>query len=120
MHRIFISSVQKELANERRALKDYLQGDPLLRRFFEVFLFEDLPASDRRVDEVYLREVERCAIYLGLFGRDYGFEDQSGVSPTEREFVHATECGKERLLFVVGSDDAGRHPKMLNLIRRAG
>jgi ATP-dependent DNA helicase RecG len=44
---IFISSVQKELAAERRALKDYIHGDPLLRRFFEVFLFEDLPASDR-------------------------------------------------------------------------
>ncbi len=44
---IFISSVQKELQPERRAIKDYVQGDPLLRRFFEVFLFEDLPASDR-------------------------------------------------------------------------
>ena len=120
MHRIFISSVQKELAAERRALKDYIQGDPLLRRFFEVFLFEDLPASDRRSDEVYLAEVDRCAIYLGLFGRKYGFEDRSGVSPTEREFVRATERGKERLVFVIGSDDAGRDPKMLNLIRQAG
>jgi hypothetical protein len=31
--RIFISSVQKEFATERRALRDYLQGDPLLRSF---------------------------------------------------------------------------------------
>ena len=46
--RIFVSSVQKELAAERRALKDYIQGDPLLGRFFDVFLFEDLPASGRR------------------------------------------------------------------------
>jgi hypothetical protein len=45
MERIFISSVQKELAAERKALKQYIQGDALLRRFFEVFLFEDLPAS---------------------------------------------------------------------------
>lgn len=45
MHRLFISSVQKELAAERRALKDYIHGDALLRRFFEVFLFEDLLAS---------------------------------------------------------------------------
>jgi len=34
MERIFISSVQKELATERRALKEYIQGDALLRRFF--------------------------------------------------------------------------------------
>jgi hypothetical protein len=47
---IFLSSVQKEFAAERVALRDFLQGDPLLRRFFEPVLFEDLPASDRRAD----------------------------------------------------------------------
>jgi hypothetical protein len=47
---IFISSVQKELAEERRAVKAFVEGDPLLRRYFTVFLFEDLPASDRRAD----------------------------------------------------------------------
>ncbi|PYJ51280.1 MAG: transcriptional regulator [Verrucomicrobia bacterium] len=119
VHRIFISSVQKEFAAERRALKDYIEGDPLLRRFFEVFLFEDLPASDRRADDVYLAEVDRSAIYLGLFGREYGVEDSSGVSPTEREFIHATERAKERLVFIVGADDSNRHPKMQNLIRMA-
>ena len=75
---LFISSVQKELADDRRALKEYVHGDPLLRRFFEVFLFEDLPASDRRADEVYLHEVEQSAIYVGLFGNDYGYEDAEG------------------------------------------
>jgi len=44
--RIFISSVQKEFADERAALRDYLRGDALMRRFFEVFLFEDVPAAD--------------------------------------------------------------------------
>jgi hypothetical protein len=57
--RIFISSVQKEFADERQALKAYLLGDALLSRFFDVFLFEDLPASDRRVDVAYLDEVVR-------------------------------------------------------------
>jgi len=45
--RIFISSVQTKFAQERKALSDYLRGDPLMRRFFDVFLFEDVPASDR-------------------------------------------------------------------------
>ena len=118
--RIFISSVQRELASERAALRDYLRGDALMRRFFDVFLFEDLPASDNRADDVYLSEVERCDIYLGLFGNDYGFEDAQGVSPTEREFDCATMLGKPRLIFVHGADDSARHPKMLQLIRRAG
>lgn len=51
--RIFISSVQQELAAERRAVKDFVHNDALLRQHYEVFLFEDLPARDRRADAVY-------------------------------------------------------------------
>jgi hypothetical protein len=82
--RIFISNVQKEFVEERAALRDYLRGDPLFQRFFDVFLFEDVPAIDRRADEVYLHEVERCDIYVGLFGEEYGKEDEKGYSPTHR------------------------------------
>jgi ATP-dependent DNA helicase RecG len=45
---LFISGVQKELQEERRAVKAFVEGDPLLRRYFTAFLFEDLPAGDRR------------------------------------------------------------------------
>jgi ATP-dependent DNA helicase RecG len=84
--RLFLSSVQKEFAAERAALCDYLRGDALMRRFSEPFLFEEVPAADRRADEVYLDEVERCDLYVGLLGDEYGFEDAQGVSPTQREF----------------------------------
>lgn len=97
-----------------------MRGDALLSRFFEVFLFEELPASDRRADDVYLDEVDRCDVYAGLFGDAYGSEDGQGVSPTEREFDRATVRGKLRLVFVKGADDTQRHPKMLALIRKAG
>ena len=117
---IFISSVQKELVQERRAVKDFVHADPLLSRFFEVFLFEDLPAADLRADAVYLSEVDRCTLYLGLFGNDYGFEDAQGISPTEREFDRATALGKPRLIYVRGADDTARHPKMRALVRKAG
>ncbi|MYK89111.1 MAG: DUF4062 domain-containing protein [Acidobacteria bacterium] len=117
--RIFISSVQREFAREREHLRDYLRGDPLMRRFFEVFLFEDVAASDRRPDEVYLDEVEGCEIYVGLFGTDYGFEDAHGISPTEREFDRATRLEKHRLIFLKGPDGSDRHPKMRALIGRA-
>ena len=116
--RIFISSVQGEFAEERAALRDYIRGDPLIRRFFDVFLFEDAPASDRRPDHLYLDEVERCDIYVGLFGTNYGSEDDKGVSPTEREFDHATAAGVHRLIFVKATGDA-RHPKMQALIGKA-
>ena len=117
--RIFISSVQREFAQEREALRDYLRGDPLMRRFFDVFLFEDVPALDRRPDALYLDEVQQSDIYVGLFGNDYGSEDTDGISPTEREFDQATESGVQRLIFVKGTDDSGRHPKMQALIQKA-
>lgn len=120
--KIFISSVQKELAQERAALRNYLRGDALLSRFFEVFLFEETPAADRRADNCYfyLEEVQHCDIYLGIFADEYGWEDTEGFSPTHREFRKATELGKTRLIYVKGSDDAHRHPKMKALVGEAG
>lgn len=118
--RVFISSVQKEFAEVRANLKTFLLGDAVLRRFIaEVFLFEELPASDRRADEVYLDEVSRSDIYLGIFGNEYGFEDVEGLSPTEREYAQATRKHKTRLIYVWGSDNDLRSPKMLALIRKA-
>jgi predicted HTH transcriptional regulator len=116
---IFVSSVQKELAPERRAVHDYVRGDALLRRYFDVFLFEDLPATDRRPDDLYLDKVDKCTVYLGILGNEYGSEDAQGISPTEREFDRATKRGKYRLLFVKGNDDKARHPKMRKLMGKA-
>lgn len=100
---IFVSSVQNELAAERRAVAEFIRGHGLLGRFFDVFLFEELPATDRRSDDLYLEKVDRATIYLGLFGHEYGSEDEEGVSPTEREFNRATRKGKRRLVFIQGN-----------------
>jgi len=119
-YKIFISGVQKELKTERQALRGYIHSDPLLGQFFEVFLFELQPASDRRADDVYLEEVKSSDIYLGLFESNYGSEDGKGQSPTHREFLLATKLGKPRLIFIKSDGDSQRHPKMLDLIRSAG
>ena len=84
-----------------------------------MFLFEDAPASDRRPDELYLNEVETCDIYVGLFGDDYGTEDEEGVSPTEREFDYATVLGKHRLVFLKRTVGSAPHPKMQAPIGKA-
>jgi ATP-dependent DNA helicase RecG len=118
--RIFISSVQKEFARERKELKKYILSDALLSRFFDVFLFEDIPAKDRRADAVYIDEVRHCDIYLAMLGKEYGAVDRSGLSPTHREFNEATSLGKPRLIFVKGVDDGDKAPKMQELIKVAG
>ena len=83
--RIFISSVQKELQPERKAIKDFVENDPLLRRFFDVFLFENLPACEGRADEVYLEEVGRCDVYVGILANEYGSRQHSVLAPAEYE-----------------------------------
>ncbi len=116
--RIFISSVQREFAKERRALAEMIRKDMLLGTFFDVFLFEEMAAQNRSAKSVYLDEVRNSDIYLGLFGSEYGFEDAEGVSPTEREYDLATECGKYRLAFVKRTAAHNRMPKERTLIAK--
>ena len=116
--KIFISSVQKEFAKERKALVEYLLADPLLGRFFDPFIFEQLPAVDRSADQVYLHEVSRCDIYLGILGKEYGSEDEEGVSPTEREFDHATKLFKTSLFFFRHTQPKNATPNRKRLFRK--
>jgi hypothetical protein len=121
MIRVFISSVQKELTAERRAVKEFILNDPLLSRFIgDVFLFEDIPARDRKPDDIYLVEVEQRDIYLAILGNKYGWKNADGKSPTELEFDHATKTHRERLVFVKGDDDNSRDQDMAKLVSKAG
>ena len=98
--KIFISSVQSDFAQEREMLCQYIRTDALLGKFFEPFIFEDVPANEYPANQVYLQEVERCDIYLGLLGNLYGSEDIDGVSPTEHEYDLASSLHKSRLIFI--------------------
>jgi len=117
--RIFISSAQTEFLEERKALYEYICADPLLGKFFIPFLFELLPATDQRADEVYLKEVEKSDIYLGLFGKTYGSENKEGKSPTEIEFDYASKLYKTRLVFQNVCHASERHPKENQLLTKA-
>ena len=88
--KVFISSVQREFAAERQMLAEYVRKDALLGRFFDVFLFEEEPACDVEARNLYLPEVEKSDIYLGILGTQFGNADADGVSPTEREYDLAT------------------------------
>ncbi len=117
--KVFISSVQKELKEERRAVKKYIMSDPLLSRFIsDVFLFEDIPAGDRKADDIYLSEVEARDIYIAILGNEYGWKNKDGKSPTELEFDHATSTNRERLIFVKSDDYRTRDPDMAKLIQK--
>jgi len=52
--RVFINSVQSEFATERQLLFDYLARDALLGKFFEPFVFENIPALNISAANLFL------------------------------------------------------------------
>lgn len=116
-NRIFISGVQKELKDERRAVKDCVLGNPLLKEYFDVFLFEDAPAKSKASEVFYLNEAKRADIYLGIWGNQYGSVGKGNISPTEAEFREARKTNKQILIFLKGAEDTNREEGVLRLIR---
>ncbi len=117
-YKVFISSVQREFSTERRELCNYIRTDYLLARFFQPIIFEETPATEDSAQKVYLKEAGESDIYLGLFGNLYGYEDEEGISPTEREFDEATRNHRYRLIFIRTVTEEQRHLKQQKLIEK--
>jgi hypothetical protein len=117
---IFISSVQREFAHARDKLASFINNDPYWSQFFYAFIFENLPASRRRPSDIYLGEIDNCAIYLGIFGLRYGRLNDNGISATEQEFDYAVHIGRDPLIFIKQANPSARRAKrMAALIRKA-
>lgn len=101
----------------RKRIAAYIRQDALLSRYFEPFLFEELPAQDQSAKQAYLDEVAASDIYLGLYGERYGYEDDDGVSPTEREYDTATAHNVYRIILL--KDVSHSHPKEELLKKKA-
>lgn len=118
-YRIFISSVQREFKTERRTLKDYVLDDILLSEYFDIFLFEDSPAKSKSAEKAYLDEVDKCDIYIGILGNQYGSFGKNKISPTESEFREARNKHREILIYIKGQNnkDKYRDIKIKKLIK---
>lgn len=116
-YRIFVSGVQKELKEERFAVKGLVTQNALLEKYFTVFLFEDLPAKSKSAEKVYLKKVSESDILLLLLGKEYGQTGSDDLSAIEREFRKAVEQHLKILVFLSGGDDSTRDRRARNLIR---
>ncbi len=118
-YRIFISSVQREFSAERKAIAELISTNPQLSRFFDTFAFEvDVPAADKRTDEVYLSELAVSDLYVGLVGNEYGGVTPDGTSATEAEYDEAARLGIPRFIFVKGKSDKERDPREQAFLRK--
>ena len=105
-YKIFVSANQKELHDERFAIKAIVNSNKTLRNYFDVFLFEDLAAKGQVPTKEYLRHVENSNIYMCILGQKYGVIGKDGISATEREFKHFLKIQPkgEVIVFVKGDN----------------
>jgi len=115
-YNVFVSGVQKELKIERRAVKNLIVENSLLRDYFNVFLFEDLPAKGKPAEKAYTDEVRKSRVYVGILGNEYENAGKDNISATEREFREAQKGNKEILIFIKGDSDKIRDSKIRELI----
>lgn len=115
-YKIFVSGIQKELKEERFAVKEIIAENVLLKEYFKAFLFEDFPAKGKSAKTAYLDEVRKSDIYLGILGNEYGAVNKNNLSATEREFREAQRTNKEVLIYIKGKDDTKRDKRLKKLI----
>lgn len=117
--RVFVSSVQDELINERTAIAELFSSDSFLSNSAEAILFEEQPARTVPAENAYLADLESSKVYIGIIGFQYGTEGTDGLSAMHREYIKAKELGLEVLFFVRGqsNQDHKRDHRMMSLFK---
>ena len=108
--------MQQEFEQERLFIKQEIENDYFLNRFFEVFLFEKNPPSSNSPVNVYSQEIFNSDIYIGLIGSDYGNILESGISPTEYEYDLFNKLHRDSFIFMKDVDF--RDEKVDNFIKK--
>ncbi len=107
--RVFVSSVQQELENERVAIAELVSTDPFLSKNCEAILFERQPASTLPAEQAYIAALDSCDVYVGIIGFEYGPQGQDGLSATHREYLRAKERNLPIGFFIKGQSGRDRN-----------
>lgn len=118
--RIFVSSIQYELENERVAIAELISSDAFLSRHCQAVLFESLPASTDPAERGYLTELNSSDVYVGIIGFEYGTVGANCLSAMHREYNRAVRRKMPVFIFVKGHSgrDKDRDEKMQALFAR--
>jgi predicted HTH transcriptional regulator len=121
--RIFVSSVQKELENERVAIAEVITTDPFLSAHCIPVLYEYEPASQDKALSGCLKCVDSCDTYIVLIWNEYG-QIEKGLSITHHEYKRAKKNRLLILVYIKGSNEERRNEntkkKLLEEIREDG
>lgn len=112
---LFVSSVQKELEDERLIVQNLVSTDPFLSAHCVPVLYELEPASPDKALEGCLASLDECQVYLLIVGSQYG-SPVGDLSVTHAEYRRAKEKNLPVLAFIKGERHMQREPGTLALI----
>jgi len=113
--RIFVSSVQKELEDERLIVQNLVSTDPFLSAHSVPVLYELEPASPRKALDGCLEALGGCNVYLLIVGVQYGTL-VGDISITHAEYRRAKQSGLPILAFIKGDREVKREEGTVSLL----
>jgi predicted HTH transcriptional regulator len=113
--RVFVSSVQKELEDERLIVQNLVNTDPFLLAHCVPVLYELEPASPEKALEGCLRSLDGCQVYLLIVGVQYGTA-VGEMSITHAEYHRAKARGLPVLAFIKGERQVQREAGTVALL----
>jgi len=113
---VFVSSVQKELEDERVIVQNLLSTDAFLSAHCAPVLYEFEPASPDQALAGCLKSLDDCQVYLLIVAAQYGTL-VGQVSITHAEYRRAKEKKLPVLAFIKGDRKVTREQGTENLLR---
>jgi len=104
---VFVSSVQKELEDERLIIQNLVNTDAFLSAHCTPVLYELEPASPDKVLEGCLQSLDGCQVYLLIVGVEYG-TPAGELSITHAEYRRAKTKKLPILAFIKGDRNIKR------------
>ena len=105
--KIFVSSVQKELENERISVAEIITTDSFLSAHCIPVLYEYEPAAPNKALSGALKYLDSSDIYIILIWNEYG-QVEKGMSVTHHEYKRAKKNKFPILIYIKGSNEARR------------
>ncbi len=112
---VFVSSVQKELEDERLIVQNLVNTDAFLSAYCTPVLYEMEPASPDKALEGCLQSLDGCQVYLLMVGIGYG-TPVDGLSITHAEYRRAKERKLPILAFIKGDRSVKREDGTAKLL----
>ena len=114
-NRIFVSSVQKEMEDERLVVQNLLNTDSFLSAHCTPVLYEFEPASPERALEGCLKLLDGCQAYILIVGSQYG-ASAGALSITHAEYRCVKRDKLPVLAFIKGDRNLKREEGTSGLI----